>query len=66
MITANAVLNALANVRYWAKSGHGADLSVRPLMTQSGHGPNSHCNEAAVATNGYSAIVWRGFWSVLE
>jgi hypothetical protein len=33
----NADLNAPPNVRYWAKSGHGADLSVCPLMTQSGH-----------------------------
>src|SRR4029078_3480386 len=28
---------ALTNVRYWGESGHGSDLSVCPLMTQSGH-----------------------------
>ena len=32
-----ADLNAPPSVRYWAKSGHGTDLSVCPLMTQSGH-----------------------------
>ena len=25
------------NVRYWGQNGHGANLSVRPLMTHSRH-----------------------------
>jgi hypothetical protein len=39
------MLNALTNVRFWGQSGHGADLSVCPLMTQSGH-------QLAVASHG--------------
>ena len=32
-----AKLHVPPNVRYWGLSGHGADLSVCPLMTRSGH-----------------------------
>jgi len=34
------MLNALTNVRFWGESGHGAGLSLCPLMTQSGHSHN--------------------------
>ena len=33
------MLNALTNVRFWGQSRQGADLSVCPLMTPSGHCP---------------------------
>ena len=44
----NADLNALPDVRYWTKSGHGADLSVCPLMTQSGHCHGHHAASDAI------------------
>ena len=34
------------NVRYWGESGHGGDLSVCPLMTQSGRGTKRFGNQS--------------------
>jgi hypothetical protein len=44
------IFNALTNVRFWGQSRHGADLSVCPLMTQSGH-RSSNCG-ARVSSHG--------------
>ena len=49
------MLNALTNVRFWGQSGHGADLSVCPLMTQSGRGTKRFGNQSRAGAPAWDA-----------
>src|SRR6476661_2533207 len=51
------MLNALTNVRFWGQGGHGRDLSVGPLMTQSGHRVGPTCEQ-------FTSVFW--LWSRLQ